>query len=372
MRATSPAPGTRPTLAEDCGSERCLAFAIPGDLDSPTGGYGYDRRLMAELRGLGWTVEHVPLPGGFPSPSAAERAETLAALTTLPHGLPLLIDGLAFGVMDREAPVLAARGPLIALVHHPLAHETGLDPARAAALRASERAALAHAERAVVTSPATATALISEFDVPPGRVVVAVPGTDPAAMARGSGGPGVRLISVGSLIPRKGHLDLIAALERLRALDWLLDLVGDAGLDPGHAAEVASAIRRHGLADRIRLHGPLGRDALDALYDGADAFVLASHYEGYGMAYAEAIARGLPVVGTTGGAIAETVGDAGELVPPGDIGALAAVLAMLIADPAHRAVRAAAARAAAPLLPSWQDSARKVAKAVETMGKETA
>lgn len=343
---------------------RTVAFAIPGDLDSPTGGYSYDRRLMAELPALGWDVEYIALPGGFPAPSDAERAQTLETLAALPEGLPLMIDGLAFGVMDREAPLLAERGPLIALVHHPLAHETGLEPRRAAALRASEWAALAHAGRVVVTSPATATVLATEFDVAPERIVVAVPGTDPASFAHGSGGPGVQLITVGSLIPRKGHLDLLAALEGLRALDWWLDLVGDPTLDRAHAGEIVAAIHRYGLTERVALHGPLGRDALDALYDGADIFVLASHYEGYGMAYAEAIAHGLPVVGTTGGAIAETVGTAGELVAPGDIRALSAILATLISDPAHRGARAAAARVAAPLLPSWRDAAMRVAQAV--------
>ncbi|WP_246702816.1 glycosyltransferase family 4 protein [Starkeya sp. ORNL1] len=358
-------------MADRQWAERHLAFAIPGDLEAPTGGYGYDRRLMDELRALGWEIEHIALPGGFPSPSDAERGQALAALTALPLGTPLMIDGLAFGVMDREAPQLAARGPLIALVHHPLANETGLAADHARALRASEWAALSHAGRVVVTSPATATALTRDFEVAAERIVVAVPGTDPAAFARGSGGPGVQLIAVGSLIPRKGHLDLLAALEELRALDWWLDLVGDPGLDPAHAAEIVAAIHRYALSERVALHGPLGRAELDALYDSADIFVLASHYEGYGMAYAEGIARGLPVVGTTGGAIAETVGAAGELVPPGHPRALAGVLAKLIADPAHRARRAEAARAAAPLLPTWADTARRVADAIASTGEAT-
>lgn len=359
-------------MAEKHPPMRRLAFAIPGDLDAPTGGYGYDRRLIAELRALGWSVEHVALPGGFPYPTEAERAQALAALTALPAGTPLMIDGLAFGVMDREAPLLAARGPLIALVHHPLAHETGLPAARAAALRASEWTALSHAGRIVVTSPATASSLTRDFEVPPERIVVAVPGTDPAPFARGSGGPGVQLIAVGSLIPRKGHLDLLAALEELRALDWWLDLVGDPGLDPAHTAEIVAAIHRYALSERVALHGPLGHGELDALYDAADIFVLASHYEGYGMAYAEAIARGLPVVGTTGGAIAETVGTAGELVPPGHPHALAAVLAPLISDPAHRARRAETARAAAPRLPNWADTARRIADAIDIARAEAA
>ncbi|MFK8250434.1 glycosyltransferase family 4 protein [Ancylobacter terrae] len=345
-------------------ADRSLAFAIPGDIERPTGGYGYDRRLIAELRATGWTVTHVPLPDRFPEPTAQDRAASLAALGQRPKGEPLLIDALAFAVMEVEAPILARERPLVALVHHPLALERGLSPARAEAFRRSERAALAHAHAVVVTSPATATTLIAEFAVPECLITVAVPGTDPVAQATGSTGPTVRLVTVGSLVPRKGHLDLIAALSTLRHLDWRLELIGDPTLDPGHATAVAEAIAGAGLSERIELVGALARDQLETRYRAADIFALASHYEGYGMAYAEAIAHGLPVVGTTGGAIADTLGDAAELVTPGDVDALATTLARLIGDRTHRTDRSVIARTAAHRLPNWRATADAVAGAV--------
>lgn len=57
-----------------------LVFAIPGDIETRSGGYGYDRRIMAELRALGWQVEHLKLPAGFPVPTEAELAETARSL----------------------------------------------------------------------------------------------------------------------------------------------------------------------------------------------------------------------------------------------------------------------------------------------------
>lgn len=344
--------------------DRSFAFAIPGDLHRPTGGYGYDRRLIAELLAMGWALTHVPLPDSFPEPTAQDRAAALAMLGRRPKGEPLLIDALAFAVMDAEAPILARQHPLIALVHHPLALETGLAPARADALRHSERTALAHADAVVVTSPATAATLIAEFGVPERRITVAVPGTDPVALATGSDGPTVRIVTVGSLVPRKGHIDLIAALATLRHLDWRLELIGDPTLDPAHAAQVAEAIAKAGLSDRIELVGSLDRDQLETRYRAADIFALASHYEGYGMAYAEAVAHGLPVVGTTGGAIAHTLGAAAELVTPGDVDALSSILARLIGDRDHRAARAAISRDAAGRLPDWRATAEAVARAV--------
>ncbi|MEJ1159079.1 glycosyltransferase family 4 protein [Prosthecomicrobium sp. N25] len=348
-------------------ADRTLVFAIPGDLATPTGGYAYDRRLIAELSGLGWRVDHLALPAGFPDPDAAALAQTAALMRALAPGTTVMVDGLALGVLPDLAAEVARRGRLVALVHHPLALETGVPHRRASALADLERRALASAAAILVTSPATGRTLVESFEVPLSRLTVAVPGTDPAPHARGSGGPGTRILTVGTLVPRKGHLDLVAALARLAELDWSLDLVGSADLEPAHAAAVRAAVEAHGLAGRIRLVGAIPRDALEAYYDGADLFVLASHYEGYGMAYAEAVAHGLPVVGTTGGAIPDTLGRAAVLVPPGDPERLALALRPLLSDGDARADLAARARDAAAALPTWGATARTVAAAIESL-----
>jgi glycosyltransferase involved in cell wall biosynthesis len=84
------------------------------------------------------------------------------------------------------------------------------------------------------------------------------------------------------------------------------------------------------------------------------------------MAYAEAIAHGVPVVGTDAGAIPDTVpANAGVLVPPSDADALATVLRWLIENPAERERLAAGARAAAGALPAWADSAKLFAQVLE-------
>ena len=220
----------------------------------------------------------------------------------------------------------------------------------------------------VVTSAATARLVASDYAVPAERITVARPGSDPAPLAQGSQDGVVRLLSVGAMVPRKGFDVLIAALATLTDLPWRLTIAGDRTRDRNAAARLDADIARHALGDRIAAPGAVSPQRLAALYAEADVFVLASHFEGYGMAYAEAIAHGLPVIGTNAGAIPETVPpDAGLLVAPGDVPALAKALRRVIGDADLRRRLAGAARAAAPQLPTWRHSAEIFARALETL-----
>jgi glycosyltransferase involved in cell wall biosynthesis len=347
---------------------RHFAFAVPGDLATPTGGYAYDRRIVEELRKLGWKVDVLDLGDGFPRPSAERKAAARQRLAGVPGGCPIVVDGLAYGVLPEAAEELRERNPLVALVHHPLALETGLSPVDADALRKSEQSALAAARGIIVTSPSTEQILLDDYDVPDECITVACPGTDRGALAPGSSDGVVRLVSIGAVVPRKGFDVLMAALAKLRDAPWRLAIAGDLTRDPAAAAQLQADIQHHGFGDRVEVLGVLPQDRLAALYAGADIFVLASRFEGYGMAFAEAMAHGLPVIGTTGGAIPDTVPpEAGVLVEPNDVNALARALRMLIGGPDERRWFAAGARAAGEKLPTWRESAKRFAGAIEAL-----
>ena len=131
---------------------------------------------------------------------------------------------------------------------------------------------------------------------------------------------------------------------------------------PGAATALGDAIQAACLNQRITVSGAVDDSDLARLYDRADLFVSPSLFEGYGMVLAEAMARGLPLVASTGGAAAETVPDAaGVKVPPGDAAALRAALRRLITDGAARAVFAEGSWAAGQALPRWHDTAARVA-----------
>lgn len=336
-----------------------IAFAIPGDLSLPTGGYAYARRVLAEWSDSGVAAKVVGLPQAFPHPDAAALTQTEAALADV--SAPLLIDGLAYGAFPES---LAARiGPrAVALVHHPLCDEHDLTAQEAARMEEVEWRALAHARAVVVTGPATARDLAARFGVPQERITVAVPGTDPAPSAPLEGDPPV-ILAVGTMTPRKGYDLLVAALAACRAYSWRCEIVGAVDRDTAEAERIRAMIDAAGLSDRIALRGVLADGALADAYQGADLFVAPSRHEGYGMAVAEAMACGLPVVVARAGALPETAPCA-AFFDPGDVEGLAETLRRLLGDAADRHALAARCRKHGETLPRWPDTARILADAV--------
>ncbi len=345
-----------------------VAFAIPGDLATPTGGYRYARELLARLPGHGIAPLHLQLPGSFPLAPVGDLSLTQALLQATPPDAVLLIDGLAYGAMT-DLVLRSVNRTIVALVHHPLALETGLPERRRRAFAASERDALARATAVVATSAATARVLAADYGVPTERLSVAEPGTAEAPMAVGSGGPGVALLAVGAVSPRKGYGTLLDALAMLSDLPWRRTIAGAIDRAPEEAERLRAAIVAHGLGNRVVLAGAVDDARLQALYAGADVFVHPALFEGYGMVLGEAMARGLPVVASSGGASAETLPDAAGLkVQPGDPTGLAAALRRTITDQDLRTTLAAGSRRAGAALPGWDDTAARIAAVLHKAG----
>ena len=348
-----------------------LIFVYPGDLNAPTGGYAYDRRIIRGLEGLGWQVQLLSLGEGYPFPNAVQVEGAKEALLNLTPGVPMVVDGLALGALPALAAQIAQRYPLIALVHHPLAFEVGLSESQIALLKQSETEALLHAAKVIANSPGTARDLNYHYGMPLNKIDVVLPGTDrihalAPKMQRNSGRlKEVRLLSVGSIIPRKGFHDLIEALAPLADLPWTLSIAGDTTRHPSAYEDLMADINRFHLEGRVKVLGTVSDYELQTLYAQSDVFVLASLFEGYGMVYAEAMAYGLPIIATTGGAIPDTVpSDAGLLVKPGDVSALSFAVKTLIQDEAHRDRLSAGAWQAAAKQPSWALAAQKFASIV--------
>jgi glycosyltransferase involved in cell wall biosynthesis len=340
---------------------RQAAFAIPGDIATLTGGYIYERRLLEGLRAAGRDVLHIRLAASFPDPPPRDMEDAVAQLAALDPARPLILDGLVFGSIDTGG-LGTVRAPIVAMIHHPLAHESALSKERRAHLFRTERDNLRLARHVLVPSPHTAAILTSEYGVAPERITIVRPGTD---RPRGPSAPvdPLLILSVGIQHPRKGHDILLRALAQVTDLDWRAVIVGSP-YDPAHAADLAALHHELGLGKRVTFAGRVSAERLSDLYRTAGIFALATRYEGYGIVFDEALAHGLPIVTCRTGAVPQTVpAEAGLLVPPEDPEAFARALRTLIEDRASRARLAAASAAAGVLLPGW-DSVAATAGAV--------
>jgi glycosyltransferase involved in cell wall biosynthesis len=347
---------------------RSVALVVPGDLSSRTGGYIYDRQITDGLAQRGWSVTACELDDSFPWPTPSACAHAEEVFAAIPPGTPTLVDSLALGAIPETVERHALRIPIVALMHMPLPSDLGLSPAAAARLAQGERRALRAAARIVVTGTAT-LAWLREYDLPPSHVVVIEPGTTRAPLAVGSSGEPLQLLSVGTLNPGKGHEDLLTALAAVPARSWRLTCAGSLTRHAPTAESVREVVRRLNLEGRVELVGELDEPSLERCYHAADLFVLASRRETYGMAVAEALAHGLPVVSTTTGAIPDLVGhDAGILVPPGDRRALADALRRIMTDAALRSRLAAGARRVRERLPGWDRAIASMIATLESVG----
>lgn len=345
-----------------------LTFVVPGALNQVTGGYLFDRRIVEGARALGREVLVVELPGRFPDADTTAREASARSLAGLPDDGVVVIDGLALPGYADCLGRHAQRLRLVGFVHHPLALETGLAPAEAARYADLEACLWRQMHAFLCPSMATARALV-QAGIDTSRIAVITPGTDkPASMPTRAAGDTVRLLAVGTICERKGYDVLIAALASLKPLAWQLDCIGSLKRSPQFAATLRASIARLALNERVTLRGELPPQRLGPAYAAADVFVLPSFHEGYGMAYAEALAHGLPVIATTAGAIPDTVpASAALFVEPGNVAELRAALHRVVTDADLRTRLAAGAARAGAALPSWTEAVARWLAALDRL-----
>ena len=326
-----------------------LHLVVPsGFAERPSGGNVYDRRVRAGLVGLGWDVV---------THEVVDAASLAAVLPALPDGASVLVDGL---VGSRHAELLlpeAQRLRLVLLVHMPF--ETP-----------HEAALLGAATAVVTTSDWTRRWLVEQYRLDHTRLHVAVPGVDIADPVPGTEAGG-QLLCVAAVSRAKGHDVLLAALAGLRDLDWRCTLVGTLDLEPEFVDELRTTAADTGIAERVVFAGAWDHDAVRAAYAGADALVLATHAETYGMVVTEALAHGVPVIATAVGGVPEALGRGddgshpGLPVRPADPAALGRALRQWLEDPRRRRRLRRAAGRRRLTLPTWSHTTTHVAAALE-------
>jgi glycosyltransferase involved in cell wall biosynthesis len=347
---------------------RPITFIVPGPITERTGGSIYDRRIADGLRQIGWPVDVVELDAAFPWTQDMDDAAGAQVVAAIRNRHVVIVDGLAASAIADSLEHHASRLRIVPLVHLPLGADVSLDAATAASLADRERRVLRRATRIVVTGPATMR-MLAPYQLDAGRIRVVRPGTDRARVVDRPARTVVHLLCVATVNAIKGHETLIRALAQVpREYSWRLTCAGSLTRDPGTATRVLEIVAELGLAGRVAFLGDIDPTEISAMYDNADLFALASRQETYGMAVADALAHGLPVIGTTTGAIPDLVDDdAGLLVPPDNSDRLAEALSRAIADAALRSRLAEGARRAGERLPSWDQAAAGMREALRDL-----
>ena len=321
-----------------------------GFADRPSGGNIYDRRLEAGLVGLGWDVM---------THEVADPWELAGLLPHLADGAVVLVDGLVGSAAAEELLGHAARLRLALLVHMPF--ETP-----------GERELLAASVAVITTSEWTRRWLLEHYRLDAARLHVAHPGVDMADPVAGTEGGG-ELLCVAAVTPAKGHDVLLAALATLTDLDWRCTLLGRLDLDADFVDELRKAASDTGIADRVDFVGALGHADLESAYTRADALVLPTRGETYGMVVTEALAHGLPVIASSVGGVPEALGQGddgstpGLLVRPDDPHALAAALRGWLEQPRRRRRLRRSAGLRRLTLPTWSRTTSRVANVLESV-----
>jgi glycosyltransferase involved in cell wall biosynthesis len=338
-------------------------FDDPGQ---PTGGNIYDRRVCSGLAEAGWDVLVTTVAAACPVPRPGAGADLARAVSAIPDGETVLIDGLIASPAAAQLLPHTGRIRMTVLLHMPLA--AALGTRHDASAQRSERAVLRAAAGVVVTSEWTRQQVLSRYAVTADRVHVARPGADrvatPHRPVRG------HLICVGVLGRHKGQDILVEALAGLADRDWHCVLAGPLDREPDFVGQLRTRITRLGFRHRVRLTGVLTGAALSHAYTTADLLVAPSRSETYGMTVTEALAHGLPVVAAAAGGLPEALGSnadgtrPGQLVPPGDPAALAAALGDWLGDERHRHRLRAAARQRRSALSGWEQTTQEIANAL--------
>lgn len=314
-----------------------IGFIIYGSLDTVSGGYLYDRKLVEYLRAQGDTVEIISLPW---------RNYAAHLMDNLRFRLPRDFDLIIEDELNHPSLILANRKPhpcpVISLVHH-LRYSELRPKWQNNLYRVIEKIYLQSVDGFIFNSKTTRG--VVQGLIGNGKPsILAYPPTDRFGSAVSEEEirekakiSELRILFLGNVIHRKGLHTLLKALvqvERDGTASYRLDVVGGLSAEPQYAYEMERYMLTHHLSSKVRFHGTLDHQPLIERYKHAHILAVPSSYEGFGIVYLEGMGFGLPAIGTTAGAASEIIthGENGYLIKPDDVVKLAKHLKELAND----------------------------------------
>lgn len=345
-----------------------IGLVIYGSLDTLSGGYLYDRKLVEYLRAQGDRVEIISLPWRN---YASHLTDNLSF--KLPPNLDVLIQD------ELNHPSLIAANsrkhsyPIISLVHHLRCSE--LRPKwQNNFYRMIEKKYLQSVDGFIFNSQTTKEVVNSLLKNSKPEIV-AYPPTDRFGDAiseeeiksRAAQGP-LHILFLGNVIERKGLHTLLKAVSGQQSR-ITLDVVGSLTNDSKYAKQIQDLIVKNNLSSFVFLHNSLNKESLKQKLQQAHILIVPSSYEGFGIVYLEGMSFGLPAIGTTAGAASEIInhGKTGFLINPNDDAALSKLISDLEKNRELLVRLSLNARNRYLEQPSWNSTAHHIRKFLQNM-----
>jgi len=348
-----------------------LGLVIYGNLNTLTGGYIYDRILVEHLQSRGHLVDIISLP---------RRNYGRHLLDNFSPGLRSDLAASAYDIILQDElnhPSLFhtnrslkrnASLPIVAIVHQVLCRQPR-NRLLNRIYQAVEKRYLESVDAMIFNSDTTRKTVEALISVkrpsivayPPGDRLGQLPSIDLIRSRTQNGGP-LRLIYVGNVLPHKGLLPLIIGLSHLAPEIWQLTVVGSLTMDDRYVHKIKRLMDQKNLSRKIDIAGPKDGNELAGLFAQSHLFVMPYSHEGFGMAYLEAMAFALPVVGSSNGALREFVIPAhnGFLIEPDDFKSVNACIHTLHHDRQRLFKMSNAAFRTYEKRPRWRDTMESI------------
>ena len=340
--------------------KREIHFIVPGDIDQLTGGFIYAKRIINELRLIGRNVILHELSGELPNEDTPAKISAKMILDQVSDNDIVIIDWLGIIAFEKVLEIHHLRVIFIALIHNPV-HIDSLS-FRKINFEAFEIKFLSMFQQVIVTSEYTAELLrkyTKELEINTVNPGIDIPAKINDSYISNSKHT-IKILSVGSLIPRKGIVVLIEALSQLKEIKWELICVGNVNRNKEYVENIKMKISSFNLIDRIKFTGNVSPQKLSKLFQSSDIFVLPSYFESYGMVLAEAMIYSLPIITTNAGAIPYTVStNSAILIKPGSVNEMVEALYKLMTDIEFRKDLAKKSKKAGKQLLTWSDATKK-------------
>ena len=299
-----------------------LYWMQPGEINSISGGYIYNKNIVESIHDLSVCVEFINPGTDFPFPSKKSVEKCRKFFQSVDKSSFVIVDSLILGTIPDLIEEYSAKCTVAGMIHLPLSLNPSFTENRKKYFKELEIKSFNYSKILFVTSAYTKSEIV-KMGINGDKIHVVTPGINTIANQRNYPEKPWNLLCVSCISRSKGQLDLIKALENLQHFEWNLTLCGRFDENDEYFKKIKRHISAFGLTKRIVFAGEIPRHEIEEFYRQADLFILTSRFETYSMVLQEAMAFKIPIITANSGAIMQTTNSIiAKFYKPGNIAQL--------------------------------------------------